>query len=237
MTLNTRSKLWLPCLLCLCAAGVRAQQPTQTQPTPAPTPAVKKANARPSGDAQPAEAAEPFDGASVERMSEQCVRLETEAGRIEVEMFPKFAPESVRGFLNLAATGALDTTAFSRVVRGFVVQGGNLSTRDALTPELLRRMKRTLPDEPSLIKHERGILSMARPDEPNSATTHFFILVSDAPHLDGRFAAFGRIRAGMDVVDAINAAELDGEKPRKPVRLTRAVVFPCPAGPTPRPAQ
>jgi peptidyl-prolyl cis-trans isomerase B (cyclophilin B) len=82
-------------------------------------------------------------------------------------------------------------------------------------------------DEPNAVKHVRGVVSMARSDQPNSATTHFFILASDAPHLDGTFAAFGRVTRGMDVVDAINNAEADGEKPRHPVRLNRATVAPC----------
>lgn len=220
------------CLASLCAA--RQQQPAaqpkqgdaQTQTKQADTPA-KKANARPAAEAAPTP--EPFDGASVEKMAAQCVTLDTEAGAVEVEMLAEAAPETVRNFLNLAATGAYDTTAFSRVVRGFVVQGGNLSTRETTTAELARRARRAVADEPNPVKHTRGILSMARGDEPNSATTHFFILVGEGAHLDGTFAAFGRVRSGMDVVDKINAAPLEGDKPEKPVRLRRATVAPCPA--------
>src|SRR5215203_3623539 len=135
----------------------------------------KKANARAA--ATPAPAGEPFDGATVEKMAGQCVTLETELGAIEIAMTPEVAPESVRNFLNLSATGALDTTTFSRVVKGFVIQGGNLSTSEKWSVELQKRMQRRLPDEPGIIKHVRGIVSMARGDEPNSATTHFFILV------------------------------------------------------------
>src|SRR5215475_2401733 len=86
-------------------------------PTPA-TEAAKKANTRPAASASPK--AEPFDGATVEKMNGECVILETEQGAIVIEMLPEKAPETVRGFLNLAATGALDTTSFTRVVRGFV---------------------------------------------------------------------------------------------------------------------
>ena len=221
-------------LLCLaCCYSARAQQPaTQTNQTDAQTkqaeaPAAKKANARPAAEAAPTP--EPFDGASVAKMAAQCVTLDTEAGAVEVEMLAEAAPETVRNFLNLAAAGAFDTTTFSRVVRGFVVQGGNLSTRETMTAELAKRARRTLADEPNAVEHARGILSMARGEEPNSATTHFFILVGEGPHLDGTFAAFGRVRTGMDVVDKINAAPLDGEKPEKPVRLKRASVAPCPA--------
>jgi peptidyl-prolyl cis-trans isomerase B (cyclophilin B) len=88
-------------------------------------------------------------------------------------------------------------------------------------------MQRTLADEPNDMKHVRGIVSMARGDEPNTATTHFFILVGDGPHLDGKFAAFGRVLRGMEVADAINRAESADEKPVVPVRIKHASVSPC----------
>ena len=116
-----------------------------------------------SGNA-PAVAVEPFDGASVEKMASQCVTLETELGAIEIAFIPQSAPEAVRNFLNLSATGAYDTTTFSRTVKGFVIQGGNLQTSEKWSEQLARRMSRTIPDEPGLIKHERGIVSMARTD-------------------------------------------------------------------------
>jgi len=217
----------------MCAAWL-APPPSRAQQKPAAqtsAPQAKqeaqpaKKNARPETDAA---TPEPFDKATVEQMSKQCVTLDTEEGSIVVEMLAEAAPETARNFLNLSATGAYDTTTFSRVVRGFVIQGGDLSTSERVTPELARRSTRTIPDEPNAVKHVRGIVSMARTNQPNSATTHFFILAGDAAHLDGTFAAFGRVRAGMDVVDKINNAELDGEKPKHPVRLNRATVAPCP---------
>ena len=186
----------------------------------------KKANARAAAP-QAANTAEPFDGATVEKMASQCVTLETELGAIEIAFMPEVAPESVRNFLNLAATGALDTTTFSRVVKGFVIQGGNLTTSEKWSAELAKRMTRRLPDEPGLVKHVRGIVSMARTDEPNSGTTHFFILVGPGPHLDSKFSAFGTVTKGMEVADAINNAPVEGEKPEKPVKINRAVVMPC----------
>jgi cyclophilin family peptidyl-prolyl cis-trans isomerase len=186
---------------------------------------LKKANARPAEVISTQ--AEPYDGASVEKMAGQCVTLETQAGAIEIEMLPDSAPEAVRNFLNLSATGALDTTTFSRVVKDFIIQGGNLSTSEKWGAQLAQRMGRKLPDEPGLVRHERGIVSMARTDEPNSATTHFFILVGQGNHLNAKFAAFGRVRKGMEVVDAINHAPAAGEKPDKPVKINRAIVAPC----------
>jgi peptidyl-prolyl cis-trans isomerase B (cyclophilin B) len=183
----------------------------------------KKANSRTVAT----ETAEPFEGATIEKLGAQCVTLETEPGAIEIAMMPEVAPEAVRNFLNLSATGALDTTTFSRVLKGFVIQGGNLQTSEKWSAELAKRMTRKLPDEPGLVKHVRGIVSMARTDEPNSSTTHFFILVAPAPHLDSKFSAFGTVTKGMQVVDAINQAPGDGEKPEKPVKINRAIVAPC----------
>jgi peptidyl-prolyl cis-trans isomerase B (cyclophilin B) len=204
--------------------GAQTPPPAQTTPEPTPPPATKK-NARPASEV--AAPSEPFERATAAQMSAQCVTLDTEAGAIVLEMLAEAAPESVRNFLNLAATGAFDTTTFSRVVRDFIIQGGNLTTREKVTPELLRRAARTVPDEPNAVKHTRGVVSMARPAEPDSATTHFFILLADAPHLDGTFAAFGRVRDGMDAVNKIAAGELDGEKPKSPVRVRHASVAPC----------
>ncbi len=198
----------------------------QAQGTPnGPIDGPRKANAR--APEVMTNAPEPFDGASVEKMAAQCVTLETELGSIEIAMMPEIAPESVRNFLNLVATRALDTTTFSRTVKDFVIQGGNLSTSENWNMQLAKRMTRRLPDEPGIVKHVRGIVSMARTDEPNSATTHFFILVGTGSHLDGKFSAFGTVTKGLEVADAINHAPADGEKPDKPVRITRGIVSPC----------
>jgi peptidyl-prolyl cis-trans isomerase B (cyclophilin B) len=208
----------LVCLLLILAAPVFGQLQD-----PADTP--KKANQRPPETS--AIPREPFDGAPLEKMAGQCVTLDTEAGAIVIEIIPEVAPESVRNFLNLAATGTLDTTTFSRTVKDFVIQGGNLFTSEKWGLELSRRMARKLPDEPSDVKHVRGIVSMARPNEANSATTHFFILVGDGHFLDGKFSAFGRVARGIEVADAINHAPADGEKPEKPVHIKHAQVAPC----------
>lgn len=190
-----------------------------------PIEAPRKANVRSTEPAAPA--TEPFDDASIEKMAGQCVALETELGTIEIGMMPEIAPESVRNFLNLSATGALDTTTFSRTVKDFVIQGGNLATSEKWSLELSRRMARRIPDEPGIIKHVRGIVSMARTEEANSATTHFFILVGNGSHLDGKFAAFGTVTKGIEIADQINQAPADGEKPQKPVKIIKAVVNAC----------
>ena len=190
-------------------------------------PAAKKSNARPSVTQKKPATGEPFDGATAQQMAAQCVTLETDAGEIVIEMLAEAAPTTARNFLNLAATGALDTTTFSRVVKGFVVQGGNLGTSQKWGAALAERANRHVPDEPNFVKHVRGVVSLARSSEPNSGTTHFFILVGDAPHLDGKFAAFGRVTRGMEIADLMNNAPTEGEKPAKPVRINRALVKPC----------
>lgn len=203
----------------ICAPITLAQNP------PPNTETLKKANTRPSE--APVNKSEPFEGATVAKMTGQCVTLDTEVGAIVIEMLPAGAPETTRSFLNLAATGALDTTVFSRVVKGFVIQGGNLSTGEKWGVEMAARMSRHLPDEPNDVKHVRGIVSMARSEQPNSATTHFFILVGDGSNLDGKFAAFGRVISGIEVADSINRAPAEDEKPVVPVRIKMAGVALC----------
>ena len=126
------------CLITLAGAanGQNAAPETKTE-TSAPK-VLKKTNQRPADK----EITYPFDKAAVEKMAAQCVTFETEAGKIEMEMFPESAPESVRSFLNLAATGAFDTTTFSRVVPNFVIQGGDLFTRSKMTAEIDRRAEK-----------------------------------------------------------------------------------------------
>lgn len=221
----------------LCLTFFAASAEAQTSGEPAKKPAAKvtkKINQRPAASKTPA--VETYEKADVKTMSERCVTLETEAGNIEIEFFPESAPESVRNFLNLAATKALDTTTFNRVVPGFVIQGGDLSTNEKWSHELAKRAAKNVIDEPSQIKHERGIVSMARAAEPNSATTNFFILMNTATHLDGTFAAFGRVTKGMEVADAINKMPVSSEKPEKPVHIKRAVITPCAAAPIEAPS-
>src|SRR5688572_10897042 len=127
------------------AGDTLAQQAT---PTP-----ESKANARPTPVSTPS--AEPFDKADVKAMAGQCVTLDTEAGVIELEMYPEHAPESVRNFLNLTATGMFDTTTFNRVVPDFVIQAGDIWSREGkVSIPMGARARRTIPDEPNKILHE-----------------------------------------------------------------------------------
>lgn len=220
------------CVVLFSVVGFAQVNPSPILIISSPTPdSPPKANQRPPEKP----AAEPFDKADVKTMAAKCVGFDTESGLIEIELFPESAPESVRNFLNLAATGAYDTTMFSRVVPAFVIQGGDLYTRDGkMTYALGMRARKTIVDEPNKILHERGIVSMARSDEPNTASTHFFILVESAPSLDGKFAAFGHVTHGMETVDAINKEPVENEKPAKPVRIKKASVQTCIAASSPK---
>jgi peptidyl-prolyl cis-trans isomerase B (cyclophilin B) len=161
---------------------------------------------------------EPFSTESVEALRAYRAVLETSAGPITIELFPDKAPNHVRAFLRLASAGVLDGTAFHRVVKGFVVQTGFLTTRGPLT-EKQQKLVRPLPPEFNDTKHVKGIVSMARLDDPGSATTSFFICTGDASSLDGKYTAFGRVVDGIGVVEAIEQAPLNGEEPVSRIEL------------------
>ncbi|MCC7437183.1 MAG: peptidylprolyl isomerase [Armatimonadetes bacterium] len=126
-------------------------------------------------------------------------------GVIMVEMFPDIAPKHVANFDSLAGIGFFDGTAFHRVVPGFVIQGGDPNTRsgDESTWGTGDPSQQTVPAEFSKLSHQRGIFSAARSDDPNSATSQFFICVAAAPGLDKRYSIYGRVIAGMEIADTI----------------------------------
>ena len=123
--------------------------------------------------------------------------LETSQGPITLAFLPDKAPGHVRNFLRLASLGAYDGTGFHRVVRGFVIQGGMLNTRRTPVPQRAQQYVRTLPPEFNDTPHVTGTLSMARTDDPDSASTSFFICTAPAPSLDGKYTVFGRVVDGM----------------------------------------
>ena len=170
---------------------------------------------------RPAPAPEPFVSESAEELSRHRAIIETTAGNITFEFFPDRAPNHVRQFLRLAASGVYDGTAFHRVVPGFVIQGGYLPTRREALEERQQAYVRTLQPEFNDTVHERGIVSMARGAEPDSATSSFFIVLAPTPALDKQYSAFGRVVDGMDVVATIEAMPRDGETPTTRIDVTR----------------
>jgi peptidyl-prolyl cis-trans isomerase B (cyclophilin B) len=154
---------------------------------------------------------EPFSTEAPDELARYRAVLETTAGAITLEFFPDRAPEHVRNFLRLAQAGVFAGTAFHRVP-GFVIQGGALTSRGPLD-EKQQKLVRPLAPEFNDTKHIKGIVSMARGDDPASATTSFFIVTGDAPSLDGKYTVFGRVADGLPVVEAIEQAPVDGEAP------------------------
>lgn len=156
---------------------------------------------------------EPFSTESVEELALYRAVLETSAGEIVLTFMPELAPGHVRQFLRLARLGVYDGMAVHRVAPGFVIQTGALSTREApLTPRQQNAVV-ALPPEFNETRHVKGIVSMARGDDPASATTSFFICVAEAPALDRVYTAFARVAGGIEVVERIEKVATNGETP------------------------
>jgi cyclophilin family peptidyl-prolyl cis-trans isomerase len=168
---------------------------------------------------------EPFKDATVDEMRKE-VLLRTSVGDITVALDPDLAPEHVRNFLKLVETGWYDHTAFHRVIPGFVIQGGMGATRPGNKPHPADRWVRKLKGEFSSRPHVRGVLSMARTDDPNSAETSFFIMLAPAPSLDNKYSIFGKVVDGFDAIDKIAGAPRTGETPTERIDLIEAVIKP-----------
>lgn len=169
-------------------------------------------------DAPPPEPV-PFSSESAADLAQYRAVLETSRGPVTLEFLPDKAPEHVRNFLRLAAAGVYDGTSFHRIVRGFVVQTGMVSTRSAPLTQKQKTLVTTLRPEFNDTLHVAGTVSMARLDDPASASTSFFICTATAPSLDNKYTAFARVVEGMDVVTAIEQEPLDGEAPRTRIEL------------------
>lgn len=153
-------------------------------------------------------------------------KIQTKHGEIEVEFFPDVAPKHVENFKKLALTGFYDGSLFHRIVPGFVIQGGDPLTKSAAdkgrwgTGGPGWNVKAEFNKKP----HSRGVLSMARAMDPNSAGSQFFIVLKDSNFLDGQYTVFGKVKSGMDVVDKIAALKTDAnDAPQDPeqARMTK----------------
>ena len=131
------------------------------------------------------------------------------SGVIEGELYPDKAPQSVRNFIDLCSHHFYDGLIFHRVIPGFMIQGGCPEGTGMGGPGYCIKGEFFFNGVKNDLKHKRGVLSMARSSSPNSAGSQFFIMHADSEHLDGDYAAFGRVIEGMDVVDAIAAVETD----------------------------
>ena len=156
---------------------------------------------------------EPFSTESAAELAAYRAVLETSAGPITIEVLPDKAPVHVRQFLQLAQAGVYDGMAFHRVAPGFVIQTGALASRTAPLSDKQQKLVHPLQPEFNDTKHVKGIVSMARGDDPASATTSFFICTGPSTALDGQYTAFGRVVEGMAAVEAIEASPRNGETP------------------------
>lgn len=152
--------------------------------------------------------------------------LHTTAGEIHIRFFPDVAPGHVRNFLDLAAKGFYDNTKFHRVIPGFMIQGGDPNTISG-NPNSWGTggSEKNIKAEFNAVAHKRGIVSMARAQSPDSASSQFFIVVKDSPFLDNQYSVFGQVTKGMDVADKIvNAPKGANDRPNDPTAITKIVV-------------
>ena len=145
---------------------------------------------------------------------------------MKAELYPEVAPNTVNNFISLVKKGFYDGLIFHRVINGFMIQGGCPEGTGMGGPGYSIRGEFAANGFNNPIKHTRGVISMARSMNPDSAGSQFFIMHEDAPHLDGQYAAFGRVVSGMDAVDEIAAVATDwNDKPRTPVVMEKVEVI------------
>ena len=159
-------------------------------------------------------------------MSNPIVTIEMEnGGAIKAELYPDVAPITVKNFVDLAKKGFYDGLIFHRVIPGFMIQGGDPTGTGMGGPGYSIKGEFTGNGFHNDLAHDRGVLSMARAMNPNSAGSQFFIMVEKAPHLDGQYAAFGKVTEGMEVADAIVSTKTDwNDRPRQDQRMNKVTV-------------
>jgi peptidyl-prolyl cis-trans isomerase B (cyclophilin B) len=171
---------------------------------------------------------EPFTTESAEELSKYRAVLETSMGNITFQFSPDKAPNHVRNFLRLASVGFYDGTAFHRVVKGFVIQGGFLPTRSEPLDITQDRYIRKMAPEFNDIQHDKGTVSLAHGDDPGSGDTSFFIVLARTPVLDGKYSAFGKVVEGIDVIEKLEQVPVNGETPTMRIELRKVTVSKIP---------
>ena len=165
--------------------------------------------------------------------------LHTTAGEIDIRFFPDVAPNHVKNFIDLAQKGFYNGTKFHRIIPGFMVQGGDPNTKTSDTSSWgTGGSGKNVAAEFNTVSHKRGIVSMARAADPNSASSQFFIVVKDSPFLDRQYTVFGQVTKGVDVADKIVSAPRDAnDRPNSPTTIEKVVIRDAKAnekGPTPK---
>ena len=200
-------------LIGLFSFGVLLAQEKKAAPADAKPAPEKKAKAAPAGG------------------GDEVAVLDTKFGKIVIKFFPDKAPNHVKNFKELCKSGFYNGTKFHRVIPGFMIQGGDPNTKTDnrgswgqggnVGPDGKEKM---LKAEFNDVHHARGIVSMARSNDPDSASSQFFICVADAGYLDKKYTAFGEVIEGMDVADKIVAVPTKGDQAIDPVAITKATV-------------
>lgn len=154
------------------------------------------------------------------------VTIEMEnGGTIRAELYPEVAPNTVRNFISLVKNGYYDGICFHRIIPGFMIQGGCPQSMGTGGPGYSIKGEFTCNGFKNDLKHDTGVLSMARTMAPDSAGSQFFIMHENSPHLDGQYAAFGKVTEGMDVVNNIAASKCDfRDKPIEPQCMKKVTV-------------
>jgi cyclophilin family peptidyl-prolyl cis-trans isomerase len=204
--------------------GINVAQKISTEPAANSVPSARVEIRKVTIREKPSPVPEPFSETSVDELGRHRAVIVSSMGNITLEFFPDRAPNHVRQFLRLASSGVYDGTAFHRVVPGFVAQAGHMPTRREPLDERLASFVRMLQPEFNDTPHDRGILSMARLDDPASASSSFFIVLARTPSLDGKYTVFGRVIEGLDVLQKIETTPLNGETPVTRIDVTRVTV-------------
>ena len=159
-------------------------------------------------------------------MKNPVVTIEMENGKtIKAELYPEVAPNTVNNFISLVKKGFYDGLIFHRVISGFMIQGGDPKGIGIGGPGYSIRGEFAANGFANSLKHDRGVLSMARAMAPDSAGSQFFIMHQNAPHLDGQYAAFGKVTEGLEVVDEIASARTDyQDRPREKQMMKKVTV-------------
>ena len=159
-------------------------------------------------------------------MEKVLIEIEMENGDVmKVELYPEIAPNTVNNFISLVNKGYYDGLIFHRVIRGFMIQGGCPDGTGMGGPGYTIKGEFLQNGFPNTLKHEPGVISMARAMHPDSAGSQFFIMHQNSPHLDGAYAAFGKIIEGMDVVNKIAETATDyRDRPLEDQKMKKVVV-------------
>lgn len=159
-------------------------------------------------------------------MTNPIVTIEMENGDIiRAELYPAIAPNTVRNFVSLAQSGFYNGAIFHRVIPGFMIQGGDPEGTGCGGPGYCIRGEFTDNGFPNALKHTRGVLSMARTTDPDSAGSQFFIMIEDSPHLDAQYAAFGKVIENIEACDTIVNTPRDyHDRPRAEQRMKNVTV-------------